>query len=272
MSYEVSPRKPFQFQVDLAGLTPWFCGAMTVAAAAESLLTLGHRQVPAAELLEWKPQADSGAPFLLVGDWSRAINVGAGMWQGNVRVESTVGAGAGRMMSGGSLWIGGDAGDWTGQSMRGGLLHVTGSVGALTGGPIDGRPTGMNGGTIVVDGHCGSHAGYRMRRGNLVVHGNCGPAAGYAMRGGNLYCGGIAGAGAGVSARRGMILLRNEPAGLDSGFRWAGRFTPAFTGYWQSQLEKEVPGIWMGRDPIGPVRMWSGDWLYGGKAELLLAD
>lgn len=270
MEIRLTAETGFPWPVDVAGLSPGFSAGWSIDRLASTPIVSGHRAVPAGELFRIQDGSGEGRRILLQGDWSRVVNIAAGLESGTVRVESAVGAGAGRGMAGGEIHVGGNAGDHLGQGMRGGLIRVQGDAGDEVAGPFPGHASGMNGGGIWIAGNCGSHAGFRLRRGTLFVQGNCGRLAGYEMRGGNLMIGGRVGEGFGESARRGTLVFGQRPAVTEGSFRRAGVFRPSFL----PMLFRDLLDRW--RMPALPLpellELWSGDWLYGGKAELWIPE
>src|SRR3954469_13125708 len=93
---------------------------------------------------------EPGGKIRFVGDLQNADRLGAGLSEGEVTVEGSVGQEAG-------------------MALAGGLLDITGNAGPRTGAAPLGYKRGMVGGELIVRGSAGAEEGAAMRRGLLVI-------------------------------------------------------------------------------------------------------
>ena len=128
MSLQLEYRADLRLPVDLDGLTPDWARGKTAVEIAHREVWLGNQSVPLAELFAISGDPTDGA-IIFSGDTSHVHSIGAGLTDGTIRVEGSVGRHAGAAMTGGTLLIAGNAGDWLGCQMRGGRIHVRGDAG-----------------------------------------------------------------------------------------------------------------------------------------------
>lgn len=149
--------------------------------------------------------------WLLSGDLRRCDFVGAGMRDGEIVADSSVGDHLASRMRGGSVEVLGDAGSHAASSLRGGSVSIAGNVGCYAAAPAPNQTRGMSGGELIIAGNADQWLASRMRRGLVIVHGRV--ASGCATRmiaGTVVICGQIA-APLGSSMARGTLLLLDPP-------------------------------------------------------------
>lgn len=163
---------------------PW--ATLSAREMADRPLYLEHSgRVRLGDLFELTGQAEGRIRF--VGDLPNADRLGAGLSEGEVTVEGSVGQETGLALAGGSLDIKGDAGPRAGAA------------------PL-GHKRGMTGGELIVRGSAGPEAGAAMRRGLLVVSKNAGERTGLGMIAGTVVVFGTAGRETGLWSKRGSIV------------------------------------------------------------------
>lgn len=213
---------------------------------------------PADENMEWE------------GDLSGVHWIGAKMSAGILRVLGHSGRHLGSEMTGGEIQVAGDAGDWVGGEMHGGSIQVHGKAGHLVGAAYRGSARGMTGGTILIHGGAGNEIGHTMRRGLLAVGGNTGDLVGFNMLAGTILVFGESGIRHGAGMKRGTIafLGQHRPPLLPS-FRRACRYRPDMLELILRSLRRQNFPVDAG-GPIGDVELHRGDFIAGGRGELLL--
>ena len=258
-------------RVDARALVPSVLCAMTREELLRLALPCGREAVPLAEWFDLKSQAaDDPSPRLrLEGELSRFDALGAGLAEGSIEVDGSVGDSLGLGMSGGSITVQGNARDLAGCAMSGGRLEVLGDVGDFAAGGLPGEIDGMRGGTLLVHGRAGDRLADRMRRGTVAVQGEVGAFLASRMVAGTVAVGGACGAHAGWAMRRGSIVFAGAAPQPPS------TFVP---------VHSDVQVIWqlLARDlarcgaafaglPQRPVTRWAGDLAVQGKGEWLVA-
>ncbi len=191
-------------QVNLSALNPSTLAGLSAAEIEKLAIGSGEGALLVGDLFD--VSGTPGETIAIAGGSPLFDYVGAGLTQGAIVVEGSVGNLAARGMKGGKLEIRGDAGAYLASTATGGLAHVKGSAGDFAGAAWMGDKFGMLGGTAVVEGNVGQRAGERMRRGTLVARGAIGPAAGSRMVGGTLWTETGFGAGPGPLLRRGTLI------------------------------------------------------------------
>lgn len=213
----------------------------------------------------------SGTPGDAIGiaaDSTLLDYVGAGLDQGTITVEGSVGNHAGRGMKGGTLEIRGNAGAYLASTATGGLVHVKGSAGDYLGGTRPGDRFGLLGGTVVVEGDIGERAGERMRRGIVVARGTFGTAAGSRMVGGTLWTETGFGACPGPLLRRGTLIGPKVEELLPT-FADCGRHDLVILNILSRYVAKTLGPL--APKPLPPlVQKLAGDQATIGKGEILL--
>ncbi|MBX3426775.1 MAG: formylmethanofuran dehydrogenase subunit C [Pirellulales bacterium] len=252
---------------DLVGTAPKTVCELSLAEIRRLPVRQGNRDASLGDLCDV-----SGDPrsmrWRLEGDWSRVTGVGAGMAAGEIVVAGAVGRHAGEGMTGGMLAIDGDAGDWLGAEMRGGIVRVAGNAGDHVGGALAGSRRGMAGGAILVAGNVGDFAGERMRRGLVAVGGDTGDWLACGMHAGTVIVWGACGAHLAAEMIRGTVAALGPTPSLGATFR-AGS-----TAVWPMLplLRRELESLGFAKTlPLDPLQIVHGDFLRGGRGEVLLA-
>jgi formylmethanofuran dehydrogenase subunit C len=183
------------------------------------------------------------------GDLGNADRLGAGLSEGEVVVEGSVGNETGIGMSGGSIDVRGNTGDRTG------------------GAESDGR-RGMTGGELLVRGSAGPGPGTRMRRGLLVVAGDVAGHAGPGMIAGTVIVFGDAGPAPGRWSKRGSIVALG-PVEIPPTYRYACTYQPDHLRLTLLRLRARYGLAMDERYLSGFYRRYSGDLADLGKGEIL---
>jgi formylmethanofuran dehydrogenase subunit C len=194
----------------------------------------------------------SGEPagkLRLAGHLERTDRIGAGLAEGEVIIESSVG-------------------DETGLGMSGGSLDVRGNAGVRTGAAAPGRKRGMLGGELVVRGSTGVEAGSYMRRGLLVVVGNAGDRAGLGMIAGTVVIVAGAGPSTGLWSKRGSIVALG-PITPPPTYALACTYQPIHLRLLLGRLRARYDLPIQRRHITGLFRRFSGDFAELGKGEIL---
>ncbi len=144
------------FRLDLSLLTPERLAGQTADAVARLPLAYGRRSVPVGEWFDVRGTA--GPRILIEGDGVRLDRIGAGMQDGQIRVEGGAGAYLGIGMRGGRIDVSGSVDAYAASGLVGGLMRIGGDAGDYLGAAL---PVGA----------CGARPGFAMRRGSLVFAG-----------------------------------------------------------------------------------------------------
>jgi formylmethanofuran dehydrogenase subunit C len=184
-----------------------------------------------------------------VGELDQADRLGAGLIEGEVIVDGSVGREAGLAQAGGRIDIGGDAGPRAGAA------------------PL-GFKRGMTGGELIVRGSAGAEAGATMRRGLLVILNAAGDRTGLGMIAGTVIVFGSAGADAGLWSKRGSVVALGRITPPPT-YSYACTFQPVHLRLLLTRL-RDGHGL-----PVRPrhlngfYRRYSGDMAELGKGEIL---
>lgn len=201
------------------------------------------------------------------GDLSGVHWIGKRLFTGKIKVNGSCGRHLGSEMSGGEITVSENASDWVGAEMSGGLIHVCGDAGHLIGAAYRGSPRGMRGGTILVRGKTGNEVGHTMRRGMIAV-GSVGDLTGFNMLAGSILVFGECGIRHGAGMHRGTIAFLGSslPEVLPT-FRFSCRQDLTVLSLARKYLVQQ------GFDAPFPsyVDLYQGDFLEGGRGEILLA-
>jgi formylmethanofuran dehydrogenase subunit C len=205
------------------------------------------------------------------GDLSGVHWIGTKMEAGRIVVEGNAGRHVGSEMRGGEIHVQGNASDWVGGEMHGGLIHVRGRAGHLIGAAYRGSAKGMTKGTILIGGDSGNEIGHSLRRGLIAIGGNIGDLAGINMLAGTILVFGESGIRHGAGMKRGTIGFfgKTRPPLLPT-FRHACRYRPEVLPLMFRHLRRldfAVPGELLEQE----VDLYNGDFLAGGRGELLMA-
>ena len=241
-------RRPLEARADLGAVLD---GSWTELGAAElarrPVVLDGGAPVPLGDLFEV-----AGAPagrIRFEGDLGRADRLGAGLAEGEVVVEGSVG-------------------DETGIGMSGGVIDVRGDAGARAGGAEGDARRGMRGGELLVRGRAGAEPGTRMRRGLLVVAGDVASHAGPGMIAGTVVVFGGTGAAPGRWSKRGSIVAMG-PVPIPPTYRYACTYRPDHLRLTLLRLRKRYQLAVDERYVSGFYRRYSGDLADLGRGEIL---
>jgi formylmethanofuran dehydrogenase subunit C len=204
-------------------------------------------RAPLGDLFEVRGQPRGQVRF--VGDLERADRLGAGLSEGEVAVDGTVGNEAGVAMAGGTLDIGGNAGARTGAA------------------PL-GFTRGMTGGELIVRGSAGPEAGATMRRGVLVIVGAADARTGLGMIAGTVVVFGTAGPDTGLWSKRGSVVALGGIT-VPQTYAYACTYQPAFLRLLLTRLQGRF-GLPVRKKHLnGLYHRYSGDMAELGKGEIL---
>ena len=241
-------RRPLQTRAELGAV---LAGAWSGLAAAElarrPVLLDGGTSVPLGDLFEV-----SGAPagrIRFEGDLTKADRLGAGLAEGEVIVDGSVG-------------------DETGLGMSGGAIDVHGDAGARTGGAAGDARRGMTGGELLVRGGAGPEPGMRMRRGLLVVMADVAGHAGPGMIAGTVIVFGDTGPAPGRWSKRGSIVALGSVQ-IPPTYRYACTYQPDHLRLTLLRLRKRYDLAVDQRYVSGLYRRYSGDLADLGRGEIL---
>ncbi len=256
--------------LELAGITPDVLMHKSVAQIMNTELYVGKEKQILADLFESTGDlADEVLQF--VGDFSHAVELGAKMKAGKIRVEGHAGREVGSGMQGGEIEIVGNTGDGLGREMQGGCLRVTGSVGNSVGSARVGASRGMTGGTILVRGDAGEDVGTRMRGGLIAIRGNVGEGVGRDMLAGTIVIGGTCGGNPGCGMKRGTLCLAGKRS-----WQLLPTFDYACTSHAPvlGMIGRQLQSLGFENELWHANREWqqyNGDFLATGRGEVFLA-
>jgi formylmethanofuran dehydrogenase subunit C len=245
---EAQLRGTLSERVDCAELLPTGWGAMTAQQLAERPIYLERAGlVPFGDLFQLS--GEPAGKLRLVGQLEQADRIGAGLAEGEVIVESSVG-------------------DETGLGMAGGSIDVRGNAGDRTGAAAPGRKRGMLGGELVVRGSAGVEAGSYMRRGLLVIVGSAGDRAGLGMIAGTVVIVATAGPSTGLWSKRGSIVALGSITPPPT-YAFACTYRPIHLRLLLSRLRARYDLPLQRRHITGLFHRFSGDFSELGKGEIL---
>ena len=241
-------RKPLQTRADLGAVLAGAWGGLTVAELARRSVPLEEgTSVPLGDLFE--VTGEPAGRIRLEGDLTKADRLGAGLAQGEVIVDGSVG-------------------DEAGIGMSGGVIDIRGDAGARTGGAAGDARRGMTGGELVVRGSAGPEPGTRMRRGLLVVAGDVARHAGPGMIAGTVMVLGGTGPAPGLWSKRGSIVALG-PVEIPPTYRYACTYQPEHLRLTLLRLRKRYDLAVDERYVSGSYRRYSGDLADLGRGEIL---
>lgn len=183
------------------------------------------------------------------GDLVNADRLGAGMTEGEVVVESSLGNESGLALAGGSIVIEGDVGPRAGAA------------------PL-GFKRGMTGGELIVRGSAGPGAGATMRRGLLVIGRKAGEQTGLGMIAGTIAVFGAAGADSGLWSKRGTVIALGQITPPPT-YVYACTYQPVHLRLLLTRLGRLYGLPVRPRHLKGFYRRYSGDMAELGKGEIL---
>jgi formylmethanofuran dehydrogenase subunit C len=204
-------------------------------------------QVAMGDLFELQGHPDGHLRF--TGDLALADRLGAGLAEGEVVVEGSVGSEAGLALAGGTLDIAGDAGPRAGAA------------------PL-GFKRGMTGGELIVRGSAGPGAGSGMRRGLIVIAGRAGDQTGLGMIAGSVVVFGSAGVDSGLWSKRGSVVALGAITPPATYF-YACTYQPVHLRLLFTRLRARYRLPVRPRHLNGYYRRYSGDMAELGKGEIL---
>ena len=234
---------------DFSGVLAGAWTALVPAELARRTVVVGRRgELPLGDVCEVTGTPDGTIRF--TGELSRITRLGAGLTEGAVVVEGSVG-------------------DEVGLGMAGGSIEVRGDAGERAGGAAPEARRGMTGGELVVHGSAGASAGALMRRGLLAIGGTVGHHAGAGMIAGTLVAFGDVGAAAGLWSKRGSIAALAGVT-IPSTYRYACTYQPIHLRLTLTRLRARY-GLPTGEHHLsGYYRRYSGDLADLGKGEILV--
>ncbi|MGH7509837.1 MAG: formylmethanofuran dehydrogenase subunit C [Gemmatimonadales bacterium] len=239
---------PLLQRADFSQVAAGSWGSLPATEIARRTLYLdGNGAVALGELFDLR--GDPGGRIRLVGDLEHADRIAAGLGEGQVVVEGSVGQEAGMAMAGGTLEITGDAGPRAGAASLG-------------------FKRGMTGGELIVHGSAGPEAGASMRRGLIVIGGRAGNRTGLGMIAGTVVVFGPAGAETGLWSKRGSIVALGRITPPET-YVHACTFQPAFLRLLLTRLGQGYGLPVRRRHLNGLYRRYSGDMAELGKGEIL---
>ncbi|MEO8089246.1 MAG: formylmethanofuran dehydrogenase subunit C [Gemmatimonadales bacterium] len=248
MSIIARLKEPLRQRVDLSEV---LVGSWTTLSASE----LSARPV----YLERDGSASLGDLFALdgrprgsirfVGQLDQADRLGAGLSEGEVMVDGSVGREAGLAQAGGRLDIGGNAGPRAGAA-------------------LPGFKRGMTGGELIVRGSAGAEAGAAMRRGLIVILKAAGDRTGLGMIAGTVVVFGAVGADTGLWSKRGSVVALGKVTPPPTYF-YACTYQPAYLRLLLTRLRSSYGLPVQPRHLNGFYRRYSGDMAELGKGEIL---
>ena len=204
-------------------------------------------RVPLGDLFDITGEPNGHIRF--VGDLQNADRLGAGLSEGEVLVEGSVGREAGLSLAGGSL-------------------DIKGSAGPRAGAAPLGYKRGMTGGELIVRGSAGPEAGTAMRRGLLVIAKNAGERTGLGMIAGTVVVFGTAGRETGLWSKRGSVVALGKITPPLT-YSYACTYQPIVLRLMLTRLSAKY-GLSVKRKHLtGSYRRYSGDMAELGKGEIL---
>jgi formylmethanofuran dehydrogenase subunit C len=245
---EARLRSSLQQQADLSEMLPAGWGSLPPGELARRPIYLEQEgQVSCGDLFELTGQP--AGRIRLVGALERADRLGAGLNEGTVIVEGSVGSEAGL-------------------GMAGGILDIQGDAGVRTGAAAPGSKRGMLGGELIVRGTAGPEAGSFMRRGTLVIGGSAGDRTGLGMIAGSIIIIGPAGTATGLWSKRGSIISLGKIT-PPATYTYACTYQPVHLRLTLGRLRKAYALPIQPRHITGLYRRFSGDFAELGKGEIL---
>ena len=261
-------RTPPDVPLEAEAISPAALAEHSASEVAKMPALHGNREVELGEFFAVEGSWDG--TLRLEGDLSGVKLIGAGMSEGEIIVDGSVGSHLAAGMTGGEIKVKGDAGDWVGREMSGGRIVIEGSAGHLVGSATRGSHVGIRGGEIIIHGDARNEVGNGMRRGLIVVGGEVGDFAGVNMLAGSIVVLGKLGARPGAGMKRGTIVSMNEAELLPT-FTYTCGYEPMFLRIYLLYLQ--ALGLPIDESQVhGKYRRWSGDSVELNRGEILLLE
>ena len=209
--------------------------------------------------LERDGRVELGDLFALRGEPTGAIR-----FSGALDLADRLGAGLGE----GEVVVEGSVGREAGLGMVGGALVIEGNAGPRAGAAPAGFKRGMTGGELIVLGSAGPEAGATMRRGLLAIGRAAGTGTGLGMIAGTVVVCGQAGPDTGLWSKRGSVVALGSIAPPVT-YVYACTYQPVHLRLMLTRLRTRY------RLPVkrvhltGFYRRYSGDMAELGKGEIL---
>jgi formylmethanofuran dehydrogenase subunit C len=245
---EARLRAPLRERSDFGEILPRGWGSLPALDLARTVVYLEESgATPLGELFD--VTGSPGGRIRFTGKLDRADRLAAGLSEGVVIVEGSVGNEAGL-------------------GMAGGVLDIKGNAGVRAGGAPPGFKRGMLGGELIVRGSAAAEAGSYMRRGLLVVTGQAGDRAGLGMIAGTVVVAGTAGSGSGLWSKRGSVVALGTITPPPT-YAYACTYQPIHLRFLLGRLRREYGLPIQRRHITGRYRRFSGDMAELGKGEIL---
>jgi formylmethanofuran dehydrogenase subunit C len=266
MGLEFTLHTPPTVPLEADVLSPAPLAGLSAAEAARLVVVNGNRSAEVGEF--FRVTGTANGEIRLTGDLSNVKLIGAGMTEGRIVVQGSVGMHLGAGMTGGEIVVEGNAGDWVGPEMTGGRIIVKGNAGHLVGSASRGSPAGLQGGEILVFGNAGNEVGGGMRRGLVAIGGNAADFTGVNMLAGTVIVFGQMGGRTGAGMKRGTI-VGMHPAEMLPTFSRACEYRPVFLRLYLAHLRSLGMPV-TGHELDGSYQRWCGDSVELNRGEILL--
>lgn len=261
-----SLKKPLQFPVNCAQLTPDFLIGKSLTEIAAIPISYGNLQLQMGEIFDIAGSASDTQQLIFKNVTPQLEYLGAHLTQADVLIEGDAGAYLGFGMRSGTLHCRGNTGNYAACNMAGGLLKIDGDTGNFLGGASAGLRKGMRGGTVIVKGNAGDRVGDQMRRGLILIEGNVGSYCGSRMIAGTIGILGSMGEYLGYSMQRGT-LLTVQPPPLSATINDCGAHTLPFLSLLYQSISQFDTGFSALKSQR--VRRYVGDLGCNGNGEIL---
>jgi formylmethanofuran dehydrogenase subunit C len=241
-------RAPLHQRADFADVLAGSWGSLSSRELAERPVYLESAGLVAlGDMFELNGEPNGRIRF--TGDLALADRFGAGLTEGDVIVESSLGNEAGLALAGGALIVEGDVGSRAGAA------------------PL-GFKRGMTGGELIVRGSAGPEAGAIMRRGLLAIGKKAGDQTGLGMIAGTVVVFGAAGADPGLWSKRGTVVALGRITPPPT-YVYACTYQPVHLRLLLTRLSLRYGLPVRPKHLKGFYRRYSGDMAELGKGEIL---
>jgi formylmethanofuran dehydrogenase subunit C len=197
----------------------------------------------------FRVEGEPNGHLRFAGDLRRVDRLGAGMTEGRVVVEGSLGS-------------------ETALALAGGTIVVEGDVGPRAGAAPRGYKRGMTGGELIVRGSAGAGAGASMRRGLLVIGKKAAEQTGLGMIAGTVVVFGASAADTGLWSKRGSVVALGDIT-IPPTYAYACTYQPVHLRLLLTRLAAEYKLPVRQRHLKGYYRRYSGDLAELGKGEIL---